>query len=85
MIKLYGPDKDWWRLRDCANEQGFLNATSVKMLFVRCVEIAVFVLQRYGLIPKSPLGRIKFKCDSGILPCCLLRQRRNKFQTLLIL
>lgn len=58
MIKLY--DKDWRRLRDCANEHGFLNATSVKMLFVRCVEMAVFVLQRYGLIPKSPLGTIKF-------------------------
>lgn len=72
MIKLYWPDKDWWRLGD--NEQGFLNATSVKMLFVHYVKMAVFALQRYGLIPKSPLGRIKFKCDSGISPCCLLRQ-----------
>ena len=60
MIKLYGPDKDWWRLRGCADEQGFLNATSVKMLFVHYVKMAVFVLQRYGLIPKSPLGTIKF-------------------------
>lgn len=85
MIKLYGPDKDWWRLKGCADEHGFLNATSVKMLFVRCAKMAVFVLQRYGLIPKSPLGRIKFKCNSGISPCCLLRQRRNKFLTLLIL
>ena len=57
MIKLYGPDEDRWRL----NEHGFLNATSVKMLFRRCVEMAVSVLQRYGLIPKSPLGRIKIQ------------------------
>ena len=85
MIKLYGPDEVRWRLKGCVNEHGFLNATSVKMLFFCCVEMAVFELERYGLIPKSPLGRIKFKCDSGISPCCLLRQRRNKFQTLLIL
>ena len=43
------------------NEHGFLNATSVKMLFRRCVEMAVSELQRYGLIPKSPLGRIKIQ------------------------
>lgn len=61
MIKLYGPDEDRWRLKGCVNEHGFLNATSVKMLFRRCVEMAVSVLQRYGLIPKSPLGRIKIQ------------------------
>ena len=60
MIKLR-PDEVWWGLEDCVNEDGFLNATSVKMLFARCVKMAVFVLQRYGLIPKSPLGRIKIQ------------------------
>lgn len=59
MIKLCGPDEVRWRLKGCVNEHGFLNATSVKKLFVRCVEMAV--LQRYGLIPKSPLGRIKIQ------------------------
>lgn len=59
MIKLYGPDEVRWRLKGCVNEHGFLNATSVKKLFVRCVEMAA--LQRYGLIPKSPLGRIKIQ------------------------
>ena len=55
MIKLCGPDEVRWSV----NEHGFLNATSVKKLFLRCVEMAV--LQRYGLIPKSPLGRIKIQ------------------------
>ena len=61
MIKLYGLDEVCWRPKRCVNEHGFLNATSVKMLFLRCVEMAVSVLQRYGLIPKSPLGRIKIQ------------------------
>lgn len=60
MIKLNGPDEVRWRLKGCVND-GFLNATSMKMLFLHCVKMAVFVLQRYGLIPKSPLGRIKIQ------------------------
>ena len=45
MIKLCEPDEVRWSLvKRCVNEHGFLNATSVKKRFVRCVEMAV--LQR---------------------------------------
>ena len=61
MIKPYETDEHRRWLKGCVNEHGFLNATLVKMLFRRCVEMAVSILQRYGLIPKSPLGRIKIQ------------------------
>ena len=45
MIKLCEPDEvRWSSVKVCVNKHGFLNATSVKKRFVRCVEMAV--LQR---------------------------------------